>query len=92
MAQGGAQLFGGAAGCVNFANMAAILGGGGVGGGGVRGRGVDLMETSSVATARNAAGDAATAYARTGTVTPRDNDVASRAGSMVGSSMAGSVS
>ena len=79
---------------MNFANMAALLGGGGGGGGGgdgVRGRG-DSMETSSVATARNAAGDAATAYARTGTVTPRGNDVACRAGSMAGSSMARSVS
>jgi hypothetical protein len=82
-AQGGAQLSGGAAGCVSFANMAALLGGGGRG---------DSTETSSVATARNAAGDAAIAYARTGTVTPRGNDVASRAGSMAGSSMAGSVS
>ncbi|KAL3766486.1 hypothetical protein ACHAW5_001155 [Stephanodiscus triporus] len=81
MAQG-AQLFGGG-GCVNFANMAALLGGGGGG---------DSTGRPSATTARNIADDAAAAFARTGTVTPRGNDGASRAGSMASSSMAGSVS
>ena len=78
-------MFGGGA-CMNFANMTSLLGGGGGGG--------DSMEISSVATARkNAAGDAAQApYARAGTVTPRGNDGASRAGSIAGSSMAGTAS
>lgn len=84
MAQG-AQMFGGGV-CRNFANMTSLLGGGG--------SGVDSMEISSVTTARtNAAGGAAPApYARAGTVTPRGNDGASRAGSIAGSSMAGTAS
>jgi hypothetical protein len=69
--------------------MTSLLGGGGSGG-----SGVDSMEISSVTTARtNAAGGAAPApYARAGTVTPRGNDGASRAGSIAGSSMAGTAS